>query len=176
MTMGDRLAILNDGRLQQVGKPTEVYENPVNRFVAGFIGSPSMNFVEVDVDTTGTTTLVNEALGFELPLSDTYLRGHDLRDSAYTLGIRPENVDVVEDPDGSEVVTTTVEVVEPIGSDNYVHLALTDDFLARSPPDIKPEPDDVVGIDFDETNLHLFDPETGEDVFLREAEPETVVP
>ena len=177
MTMGDRLAILNDGKLQQVGKPTEVYENPVNRFVAGFIGSPAMNFVDVDVDTTGdTTTLVNEAAGFALPLSERYLQGHDLRDSAYTLGIRPENVSVIEEPNGSEVVTTTVEVVEPIGSDNYVHLALTDDFLARSRPDIKPEPDDVVGIDFDESNLHLFDPQTGEDVFLREAEPETVAP
>ncbi|MES3160555.1 MAG: ABC transporter ATP-binding protein [Halorubrum sp.] len=177
MTMGDRLAILNDGKLQQVGKPTEVYENPVNRFVAGFIGSPSMNFIEVDVDTAGSaTTLVNQAAGFELTLSDEYLRGHDLRDSRYTLGIRPENITVIEEPDGSELVTTTVEVVEPIGSDNYVHLTLTDDFLARSRPEIKPEPDQTVGITFDESDLHLFDPQTGEDVFLRTAEPETVTP
>ena len=177
MTMGDRLAILNDGKLQQVGKPTEVYETPVNRFVAGFIGSPSMNFIEVDVDTAGSaTTLVNQAAGFELTLSDEYLRGHDLRDSRYTLGIRPENITVIEEPDGSELVTTTVEVVEPIGSDNYVHLTLTDDFLARSRPEIKPEPDQTVGITFDESDLHLFDPQTGEDVFLRTAEPETVTP
>jgi len=177
MTMGDRLAILDGGKLQQVGAPTDVYENPVNRFVAGFIGSPSMNFIDVDVDTAGPSmTLKNESAGFEIALSEEYLRGHDLRDSVYTLGIRPENVTVIEDPDGSELVTTTVEVVEPIGSDNYVHLTLANDFLARSPPDIKPEPDQTVGITFDESDLHLFDPETGENVFLRTEEPEPVAP
>lgn len=177
MTMGDRLAILNDGKLQQVGAPTEVYENPINRFVAGFIGSPSMNFIDVDVDTSGSsTTLTNESAGFEIELSEEYLRGHTLHDSSYTLGIRPENVTVIENPDGSELVRTSVEVVEPIGSDNYVHLTLGEDFLARSRPEIKPEPDQTVGITFDDSDLHLFDPETGEDVFFRTEDPEPATP
>ncbi|OTF03057.1 ABC transporter ATP-binding protein, partial [Halorubrum sp. SD612] len=122
MTMGDRLAILNDGELQQVGEPTEVYQNPVNEFVAGFIGSPSMNFVDVDVETDGSgATVRNEDAGFELDLSAEYVRGHDLRNGRYTLGIRPENIVLDESPTGGENLRSTVEVVEPIGSDNYVH-------------------------------------------------------
>jgi len=73
MTMGDRLAILNDGKLQQVGKPTEVYENPVNKFVAGFIGSPSMNFIDVDVETDdgSSATIHDDASGLAFELSAT---------------------------------------------------------------------------------------------------------
>ncbi|ELZ36639.1 ABC transporter ATP-binding protein [Halorubrum tebenquichense] len=171
MTMGDRLAILNDGELQQVGEPTEVYQNPVNEFVAGFIGSPSMNFLNVDVETDGTSaTIRDESSGLTITLSREYVAGHDLESGPYTLGIRPENIDVVERPTGEETLTATVEVVEPIGSDNYVHLDVNEDFLARSPPDVQPEAGDEVGVVFDEADLHLFDAETGEDVFLTDEE------
>ncbi|MFO8114468.1 MAG: ABC transporter ATP-binding protein [Halorubrum sp.] len=171
MTMGDRLAILNDGKLQQVGAPTEVYENPVNEFVAGFIGSPSMNFIDVDVETDGTTAAIrSESVGLDLELSAEYVAGHDVETGPYTLGVRPENIKIVEGPTGDETLISTVEVVEPIGSDNYVHLDVNEDFLARSTPDIKPAAGDEVGIVFDEANIHLFDAETGEDVFLSDEE------
>ncbi|GAB6879061.1 sn-glycerol-3-phosphate ABC transporter ATP-binding protein UgpC [Halorubrum gandharaense] len=177
MTMGDRLAILNDGKLQQVGKPTAVYENPINRFVAGFIGSPSMNFFEVDVERAETgVTLVNESAGFQLDLSAEYVADHALDAETYTLGVRPENVRIHEELDGDEAATTTVEVVEPIGSDNYVHLDLCEDFLARSKPSIKPESGDEVGVSFVEEAIHLFDVGTGENVFYdpnRDAEEPT---
>ena len=171
MTMGDRLAILNDGELQQVGAPTEVYQNPVNEFVAGFIGSPSMNFLDVDVETDGTAaTIRDESSGLAFTLSRDYVAGHDLESGRYTLGVRPENIGVVEEPTGDETLAATVEVVEPIGSDNYVHLGVNDDFLARSPADVKPEAGDEVGVVFEEADLHLFDAETGEDVFLTDEE------
>ena len=171
MTMGDRLAILNDGELQQVGRPTEVYQNPVNEFVAGFIGSPSMNFLDVDVETDGTAaTIRDESSGHAFTLSRDYVAGHDLESGRYTLGVRPENIGVVEEPTGDETLAATVEVVEPIGSDNYVHLGVNDDFLARSPADVKPEAGDEVGVVFEEADLHLFDAETGEDVFLTDEE------
>jgi len=176
MTMGDRLAILNDGELQQVGEPTEVYENPVNEFVAGFIGSPSMNFIDVDVDTDGTTATIRDGdSGLALALSRDYVAGHELESGPYTLGIRPENIGIVEDPTGDETLAATVEVVEPIGSDNYVHLSVTDDFLARAPADVKPETGDEVGVVFEEEHVHLFDAETGEDVFLTDEEVEAAV-
>ncbi|WP_418284394.1 ABC transporter ATP-binding protein [Halorubrum sp. DTA46] len=171
MTMGDRLAILNEGRLQQVGKPTEVYQNPVNEFVAGFIGSPSMNFIDVAVESGDrSVTLVNEAVGLEFDLSAEYVTDHAIESDSYTLGIRPENIGIIENPAGDETITAAVEVVEPIGSDNYVHLDVNDDFLARSDPSIKPEAGDEVGVTFGETDIHLFHPETGEDVFLTEEE------
>ena len=176
MTMGDRLAILNDGELQQVGEPTEVYENPVNEFVAGFIGSPSMNFIDVDVETDGTAATVrDDDSGLALALSRDYVAGHDLESGPYTLGIRPENIGIVEDPTGEETLTATVEVVEPIGSDNYVHLSVNDDFLARAPADVKPETGDEVGVVFEEERIHLFDAETGEDVFLTEEEIDAAI-
>ncbi|GAA0720000.1 multiple sugar transport system ATP-binding protein [Halorubrum trapanicum] len=171
MTMGDRLAILNDGELQQVGEPTEVYQNPVNEFVAGFIGSPSMNFLHVDVETDGTTaTIRDEESGLALSLSREYVAGHDLESGPYTLGIRPENMEIVENPTGEETLAATVEVVEPIGSDNYVHLGVGEDFLARSPAEVQPKAGDEVGVTFAEADLHLFDAETGEDVFLTDEE------
>ncbi|OYR42687.1 MULTISPECIES: ABC transporter ATP-binding protein [unclassified Halorubrum] len=176
MTMGDRLAILNDGKLQQVGEPTEVYENPVNEFVAGFIGSPSMNFIDVDVDTDGTTATIRDGdSGLALALSREYVAGHELEGGPYTLGIRPENIGIVEEPTGDETLTATVEVVEPIGSDNYVHLSVNDDFLARAPANVKPEAGDEVGVVFEEEHVHLFDAETGEDVFLTDEEVEAAV-
>jgi len=176
MTMGDRLAILNEGRLQQVGEPTEVYENPVNKFVAGFIGSPSMNFIDVVVERTGSSlALVNEAVGLDFELSAEYADGHDIQNASYTLGIRPENIEIHERVSGDETLTASVEVVEPIGSDNYVHLDVNDDFLVRSHPSIRPETGDEVGVGFDEESIHLFHPETGEDVFLTKAEVEAAV-
>jgi multiple sugar transport system ATP-binding protein len=171
MTMGDRLAILNDGELQQVGEPTEVYQNPVNEFVAGFIGSPSMNFLDVDAETDGTTATVrDEASGLSLSLSREYVAGHQFESGPYTLGVRPENIEIVERPTGEETLTATVEVVEPIGSDNYVHLDVSEDFLARAPADVLPEAGDEVGVTFSEADIHLFDAETGEDVFLTDEE------
>jgi multiple sugar transport system ATP-binding protein len=189
MTMGDRLAILNDGELQQYGEPTEVYNNPVNEFVGGFIGSPSMNFFEVDVVTHGDDIeLVDESTEFVFPLSEGYIDTHagnlesdvhtedstETTTDSYTMGIRPENVRLTSMPDDG-IVRADVQVVEPVGSDNYVHLNLGTDFIARVDASMEPVVGDTVGVDFDERDIHLFDPSTGEDVFLREREREAAV-
>lgn len=176
--MGDRLAILNDGELQQYGEPTEVYNNPVNEFVGGFIGSPSMNFFDVDVrSVNGTTTLIDESVGFEFPLSGAYIdrNAADLQGQTYTLGIRPENIELQRQATDA-VASAEVTVVEPIGSDNYVHLDLGPEFVARVDPNNEPTVGETVGISFSEDDIHLFHPETGEDVFLtqREIEKATV--
>ena len=177
MTMGDRLAILNEGELQQVGKPTEVYRNPINRFVAGFIGSPSMNFVRVDVDRGDDGIALTDAdAGLRVDLSAEWIEAHPLPDGEYTLGVRPENVVVHEQPDDEVAATASVEVVEPIGSDNYVHLSLGADFLARSAPSIKPDPGDEVGVSFEESAIRLFDVETGKNVFFETASEEWNAP
>jgi len=155
MTMGDRIAILEDGRLQQVGEPTEVYENPANRFVGGFIGSPSMNFLEATIETSGAGGLLGVA-GEELPLSEEFASAVK-RAGEVTVGIRPENVRF-----DSRGLDSTVEVVEPVGSDNYVHLDLGPDFIARVDSNVEPEPGDRVSVVFDEDDIRVFDPETGE--------------
>ncbi|AEH38730.1 ABC transporter ATP-binding protein [Halopiger xanaduensis] len=170
MTMGDRIVILNNGELQQVGEPTEVYDNPVNEFVAGFIGSPSMNFFDVDVTTRGDRIVLGDPdSGFEFELSSEYVTDHadELEANQYTLGIRPENVNVVESA-AEGVVKGTVEVVEPIGSDNYLYMDLAEDFIARVDSSIEPDVGERVALTFDESDIHLFEPETGIDVFATE--------
>ena len=171
MTMGDRLAILNDGKLQQFGAPTDVYENPANEFVAGFIGSPSMNFLPVEVvDDEGLSVRGRQAelnVEFSEPTGE-----HAFAEGTYTLGIRPEDITVVPVDDGP-TATAEVQVVEPIGSDNYLHLDLAPDFIARVNSSVEPAVGDRIGISFDETDIHLFHPETGQAVELtgRELEP-----
>ncbi len=173
MTMGDRMVILNQGVLQQSGPPTDVYENPVNRFVGGFVGSPSMNFVDVGVERVdGRVRLAGTNGQFQFDLSSSYVERHtdDLTADRYTLGIRPENVSV-DDGTVPNTVTGTVEVVEPVGSDNYLHVDVAEDFIARVESTVDPEPGARVTLAFSEEDLHLFDPETGNDVFLTDREP-----
>ncbi|SFS67449.1 ABC transporter ATP-binding protein [Halostagnicola kamekurae] len=172
MTMGDRIVILDGGELQQVGKPTRVYENPANEFVGGFIGSPSMNFLEVDVDDSGDgVNLTGLEAEFDFELSGSYVDRHagSLEGGRYTLGIRPESVEFVDGARNS--ITGRVSVVEPVGSDNYLHLDLGGEFVARVSPAIEPQPGDDVTLTFDESAIHLFDPETGRDVFGSAEEP-----
>lgn len=158
MTMGDRIVVLRDGSLQQAGRPTDVYEQPVNRFVAGFIGSPSMNFVDVEVTDAGT--VVTDS-GFEYRLSPDYRDELGLAPGrSLVMGIRPEDVFPANGADKS--VTTTVEVVEPVGSDNYLYLSIGDEFIARVSADVTPEPGDTISVTFDEQKLRLFDRESGE--------------
>ncbi|PCR89268.1 ABC transporter ATP-binding protein [Natrinema ejinorense] len=170
MTMGDRIVILDGGKLQQQGKPTDVYENPVNEFVAGFVGSPSMNFLEVAVEPKGDRLrLTGPDGGFEFELSAAYVDSHEegLQSSRYTLGVRPENVRIA-DRGAANSITATIDVVEPVGSDNFLHLDLSSEFIARVDSDVDLEPGDRVSLTFDESDVHLFDSETGRNVVSHE--------
>ncbi|ELZ87686.1 sugar ABC transporter ATP-binding protein [Haloferax elongans ATCC BAA-1513] len=170
MTMGDRIVILKDGKLQQVGRPKDVYENPANEFVGGFVGSPSMNFVDVTLDREGdSTVLVADDGPFSYELSDDFaahLRD-EISEPAVRVGIRPE--DITTTTDDSKAIRTTVEVVEPIGSDNYLHLDVAPDFIARVDSGVEPSAGDSIRVTFDESDLHVFDKQTGESLLYRES-------
>ncbi|MFC4543487.1 ABC transporter ATP-binding protein [Halosolutus amylolyticus] len=160
MTMGDKIVILNGGTLQQVGEPKAVYDEPANEFVAGFIGSPSMNFVDVTARSSGEGLVLTDGATFQYTLSPEYASGVAIEDGdSATLGIRPEDV---HPADGGESIRTTVEVIEPIGSDNYLYLDVSEDFIARVRADYEPSVDQSIDITFDESKLRLFDAETGE--------------
>ncbi|GAA0450451.1 sn-glycerol-3-phosphate ABC transporter ATP-binding protein UgpC [Halococcus dombrowskii] len=171
MTMGDRIAILDDGRLQQVATPLEAYHEPANRFVAGFIGEPSMNFFETTVE---NGRLVGE--NFDYPLSEDTRA--DIGDTAdVTLGVRPEDIELVDavEGDGEHDFRTVVDVVEPVGSGNNVYLAFEGDESA-SELDMDESQTFVATIGglrrieagqpaiarLPENAIHLFDSETGE--------------
>ena len=149
MTMGDRIAILNEGRLQQVGTPSEVYNEPVNQFVAQFIGSPSMNVFSATVNGTTLSTA-----GVTVNV-DTVANHTDF--SELQFGIRPEDVIVSQAPDEGEAVAA-VRVVENLGSENILHLSFGDrDFVARVDERIHPSMGDEVGVIFPDELVYLFD-------------------
>ncbi|MDS0280686.1 ABC transporter ATP-binding protein [Haloarcula onubensis] len=164
MTMSDRIVILAEGVLQQVGTPDEIYNHPANLFVADFIGSPAMNFFDVRLN---GSLLAGE--GFEYQLSNA--TAETVRESTttaeLTLGIRPEDLDIVDSPSG-QTIQATVDVVEPVGSDNYIYADVAGQELTiRVSADTKPEVGDAVSVQFDEDDIHLFDTETEQNVFAQ---------
>ncbi|MDS0282731.1 ABC transporter ATP-binding protein [Haloarcula onubensis] len=157
MTMGDRIAILNDGELQQIGEPLECYHRPVNQFVAGFIGSPSMNFLSVS---RNGATLEHDEFTYQIG-SDT---AADLEEASteLTMGIRPEHITLAR-PDEDNAVETTVEVIEPMGEVTYVYFELGGEtYTASIDGERRIQAGDDVHVVFPERKLHLFDGRTGE--------------
>ena len=169
MTLADRIAILNEGELQQIGRPTHVYSNPKNMFVADFIGSPNINFFEVDLDTSGDEpVLVHET--FEYRISDSMVtRIRESTDaSELVLGVRPETVRIADGPEPGRTVPGTVLVVETVGSDNFIYLDVAGgETRVRAPSNILPEVDDELHLTFDEEDIYLFDRHTEESVLDR---------
>jgi multiple sugar transport system ATP-binding protein len=154
MTMGDRIAVMKDGVLQQVAPPREIYDQPVNMYVAGFIGSPRMNFVPVTI----SDHLVKSS-GFELnlPRAPGLERG--------ILGIRPEHFLPNFAADGA-AIELKVEVLEVLGADQYLYGKVGgDDLIARVDPELKVSVGDRVRLGINMDRLHLFDAETEKAVF-----------
>ena len=168
MTMGDKIAVLNGGELQQLGTPLECYQNPANQFVAGFIGEPSMNFFEVGLE---GDTLVGD--GLEYPLSDDVLADVDGTDRL-VLGIRPEDADIVES-DGPRTVPGTVSVIEPLGSINYVHTTVDgEERIVEVSGNRYADEGQQVAIQIPEDRIHLFHGETGESLHNPTIDEETI--
>ncbi|AUV80835.1 sugar ABC transporter ATP-binding protein [Salinigranum rubrum] len=164
MTMADVVAVMNDGILQQAAPPNEVYNHPANQFVAGFIGSPSMNFLEMRLDQHGGRHALvgreNESVSYGLDDTVVERTGIEVGDHL-TLGVRPEDLDVARDPsqyDADRLLTATVDVVEPMGSDNFLTLLPQqgESWVARVDSSYAPEEGGEVVMTFDPGVLHLF--------------------
>jgi multiple sugar transport system ATP-binding protein len=162
MTMGDRIAILKDGDLQQVGSPLDVYEKPTNVFVAGFIGTPPMNLLAARVG-DGGATLVGD--GFRLPVPER-IRSAAEDGRKVVAGIRPEHLlpqaEAAAAGD-SAPIKTQVEVVEPLGHENIVHGRIGDEFItATLDPHLSPKVGEEAELLVSLDGLHLFDAGTEE--------------
>jgi len=162
MTMGDRIAILNDGVLQQVGTPLECYHEPANQFVAGFIGEPSMNFFEMELE---DGRLVGE--NFDYELTDEHREAIDGTERV-VLGIRPEDIVVDNTDDDTHTYAVTIDVVEPKGDENNVHLTFDPDdeepetFVATVGGMRRVSAGDRVDAEIPSEAIHLFDARTGD--------------
>jgi len=174
MTMSDRIAVINDGHLQQIDPPLTCYNEPANLFVAGFIGSPSMNFVEGEVTQTGIQTE-----NFDVVIDDA--AADVAAGDQITMGVRPEDIyQVGNEPDvpTSNVIEATVDVTEPMGDEIFVYLTLSeqtgelrtsdavatasDQLLMSVDPDVDLDIGESVSVVMDRTKVHLFDTATGD--------------
>ncbi|MEX0406855.1 sn-glycerol-3-phosphate ABC transporter ATP-binding protein UgpC [Aquibium sp. LZ166] len=154
MTLADRIVVLNDRKIEQIGTPMEVYLKPASRFVAGFVGSPGMNFVRADIS-GGDRAIARLGDGTSMPLYlDNPVSG------SYELGIRPEGIRVV-DPGKRNAATIRAKagVVERLGERTLVYCTLKDgtEVIAQDSGRSDVSPGDDVDLDFDPSAVHLFD-------------------
>ncbi len=157
MTMGQRIAVMSDGLLQQVGTPQELYDHPKNRFVAGFIGSPSMNFIEIPV---GTGDLA--AGGFTFPIPETFKRSIVDAGTTVIAGFRPEHLELGELGGAVGTVQGKADVVEYLGNEELLHVSVQGrDIVAIVDSSHGVHPGDIVNLQLPTDKLHLFNVETG---------------
>lgn len=164
MTMGDRIAVMKDGFLQQIDRPQVLYDFPVNTFVAGFIGSPAMNLIPATLGSSGGQ-MAARGEGFDVPISGNLANSAQGQNgSKVLLGVRPEHITPLSEYEGEAPnhMEATVEVVEHLGNEALVYLTHAGTSMtARFPANHSVRPQENVTVVFDPNNLHLFDPETG---------------
>jgi ABC-type sugar transport system ATPase subunit len=154
MTMADRIVVLNQGEIVQVGAPMELYSDPANRFVAEFIGAPKINMISASPAADGGHPAIRFGSGATLPLA-----GFDLPPDEVMIGVRPEHVRVGEP--GSSAIGGQVELVEHLGADALVHLRSAElgEVLARVPGNTDLSAGRNVALAFSDQDLFVFDRE-----------------
>jgi multiple sugar transport system ATP-binding protein len=158
MTLGERIAVLDKGRLQQCADPHTLYHHPANRFVAGFIGSPPMNFLPARIEQGGQVSVAG-APGFVPSPAPPALERHRGRD--VTLGVRPENLLLMADGQGSSI-DAKLEVREPLGNETLLYWSTEGGpLVSRLTGDPAPEPGSRHALHFRHDRLRWFDPTDG---------------
>ena len=166
MTLGQRIVVLKDGEIQQIDAPMRVYQRPANLFVAGFIGSPAMNFLSGRLLRHDGWRLALEV--GQLPLGELRADHSALAqfvDAQVTVGLRPEDLRLAaapEAPPGQPRLNAHLEVIEPVGNEVFVSTRCGNSELTlRMPPQALPGPGEQVSLTFTPDRLHFFDPATG---------------
>ena len=164
LTMGDRIAVMNEGRIHQVGKAEELYDAPIDKFVASFIGTPAMGFIACRFERERAELVAHGARVHLTPA-----QGHALQQRAMAdrvlVGIRPERLAIAAEDHASAsdvLVRGTVEAVEVLGAEQYVHVALEAGSLtARVPKDTRIKVDETIALCAASRDLYLFDAQSG---------------
>jgi multiple sugar transport system ATP-binding protein len=164
MTMGDRIVVMKDALIQQVGDPLEIYDNPDNVFVAGFIGSPAMNFMDARVgyDEGFYLEVAGHRLRVPREVEAKNKSLGDYKDKTVVFGIRPEDIKDERDLFGeNSTIDAVVDVTEPMGSEIYAYFTLGDvELVARLPASSPVKAGNTHSFSFNMNKLHLFDAET----------------
>ncbi len=163
MTMGDRIVVMKDGIIQQTADPTNLYDHPANKFVAGFIGSPPMNFIDGVIKRIDGKLFFDEG-SFRVKLVDEMVsKVSPYENKEITFGIRPEDIYdklFVQDAPAENCLTATCEIIEPLGSEVYLHLVCPSKkhtFIAKVGGHAKPGINQDLNIVFDMGKVHFFD-------------------
>ena len=167
MTLGSRVAVMSDGHLRQVDTPQNLYDRPQNKFVAGFIGSPSMNFLNVTVAGKGDSVqLVSDSFTLNAPKSKAaHLQNH--LDRQIILGIRPENFSLDHGGNADSFINAKVGVLEPLGDELIIYgEADGQDVIAQLDPREKVAAEQSVRLAVDMEHMHAFDPDTEESLLI----------
>ncbi len=159
MTMGERIAVMNEGILQQVGAPQQLYDHPVNRFVAGFIGSPAMNFVDVAASGGDGAMKLESSTGLAATLPANLAAGvRSSGSNGLVAGFRPEHIEIGELKGDGASFRATADVVEYLGNDELLHVSVGDqDIVAIVPSAHRIKPGDVLDLHVPGDQLHVFD-------------------
>jgi multiple sugar transport system ATP-binding protein len=159
MTMGDRIVVMNEGKIQQVGAPLELYDKPVNSFVAGFLGSPSMNFIKGRCIREGDEILL-ECGDIRVPLPPFCQEGN-----SYLLGLRSEHIKLKNEGADNPAFSGSVELMEPLGSDSFLTVGLGHwTIIVKEEGHFRASVGENVRVFFDMDHAHLFDGNTGQRV------------
>ncbi|HET6862445.1 MAG TPA: ABC transporter ATP-binding protein [Pyrinomonadaceae bacterium] len=155
MTLAHRVAVMQKGKLQQFDTPMNIYERPANKFVAEFVGSPSMNFLEGRVDSDSRTFLSGEV---KIPLNAAQLR----HTGQVVIGIRPEDISITTERSTVESLAAQVYVTELLGNETFVFLMVAGNrLIARTAPDFRADDETPVWLSFAQEKFHFFDSRTG---------------
>jgi multiple sugar transport system ATP-binding protein len=163
LAMADRIAVMNLGKIQQIGTPDEIYAKPRTEFVAGFIGEPPMNFAACELSRSEEGFRLSSE-SFRLALKDRYLENLTSYSGSpfVSVGIRPEDLEVTAGPEPN-TAAAVVELVEPQGDRTVVmaRLAGGEEFLVQASADFRPDAGQTVHLKFHVENMHIFDRDTG---------------
>ncbi len=154
MTLADRIIIMHAGRIQQMGTPTELYKNPANVFVAGFIGSPSMNFLHGQIQTNQGKAQVLLPSGATIDFID---RGNLPADGRVVVGIRPEHLEFATAENRDNVFEGKVDLIEPTGAQNHLKISVNDQTLTLVDTSLRElNIDDTIRIHIPVEKVHVF--------------------
>ena len=158
--MGTRIAVMNEGRLQQVGSPQELYDRPINRFVAGFIGSPAMNFATVEVTGTGDSVTL-QGSQVTVPLPPQFRESVGASGRQLIVGFRPEHLVLGPVSGNTATVNAKAEVVEYLGNEELIHASGAGrDIVAIVDSSYRVRPGDMLELRIPLDRIQLFDPDT----------------
>lgn len=162
MTMSNRIAVMDLGKIQQLGPPDEVYNHPANKFTASFIGTPSINFIESTLtERDGVLVMESDCFAMNLPEDLREIVKTEATSEQVIVGIRPEDLSITK-KHPKDSIPAKVYVIEPVGSEQFIHVTVDDKILiVRASADLKVEIDEEIRLICNKEKMRIFDSKTG---------------